>query len=228
MNEIMKIENVYKDYSIRNKQISVLKNINLEIENGKITFILGPSGAGKSTLLHIMGTLDTPTKGKVYYKNTDLFSLNDKKLSDFRNTNIGFIFQFHYLLNDFNAYENVLLPYLFKNKNKNNIKYKIEELFKELGIIDRMYHKPNELSGGEQQRIAIARAIINQPSIVLADEPTGNLDSKNTHFAMNFIKKLNTEQNMTFVIITHNRELIQYADRIINIKDGEIIIENHI
>ncbi len=223
MNNIITVKNLTKKYKILNSEISVLKGIDLEIEEGKINFILGPSGAGKSTLLHIMGSLDTPSEGEVFYKDMNVFSQSDKNLSKWRNKNIGFVFQFHYLLNDFNAYNNILLPYTFSKKNLKHGKARTEELMEMLKITHRKEHKPSELSGGEQQRIAVARALINNPTVILADEPTGNLDSENTHFIMEFFKKLNQENNTTFIIITHEKELSSYADRIINLKDGAIV-----
>ncbi|MCK4523982.1 ABC transporter ATP-binding protein, partial [candidate division WOR-3 bacterium] len=178
MNNIITVKNLTKTYKILNSEISVLKNIELEIEQGKINFILGPSGAGKSTLLHIMGSLDTPSEGEVFYRDMNIFSQNDGKLSKWRNKNIGFVFQFHYLLNDFNAYNNILLPYTFSGKNIKQGKARTEELMEMLKITYRKEHKPSELSGGEQQRIAVARALITEPKVILADEPTGALDSK--------------------------------------------------
>ena len=223
MNNIISVKNLTKKYKILNSEISVLKNIDLEIEQGKINFILGPSGAGKSTLLHIMGSLDTPSEGQVFYKDMNIFSQSDGDISKWRNKNIGFVFQFHYLLNDFNAYNNILLPYTFSGKSMKHGKARTEELMEMLKITYRKEHKPSELSGGEQQRIAVARALINNPKVILADEPTGNLDSENTHFIMEFFKNLNQENNTTFIIITHEKELSSYADRIINLKDGMII-----
>lgn len=223
MNSIFTVSDLNRDFKVTDKTIRVLNNINLEIEEGKVTFILGPSGAGKSTLLHIIGALDSPTSGKVLYKGEDIHSLNDKKQAKWRNKNIGFIFQFHYLLNEFLAYENVMLPSLFMNNSFKESAKNARGLLGELGLEERTEHKPNELSGGEQQRVAIARALINDPDVILADEPTGNLDSKNTQFVMDFFKKINSEKKKTFIIITHNEELLKYADRAVNMKDGFIV-----
>ncbi|MEO0234227.1 MAG: ABC transporter ATP-binding protein [candidate division WOR-3 bacterium] len=222
MNSIFKIVDLKKSYFVKDKKIDVLKGINLEIEEGKITFILGPSGAGKSTLLHILGTLDSPTDGKVFFRNELIHSLDDKSKSRWRNEKIGFIFQFHYLLNEFLAYENVMLPHLFLTKNFFKSKKKAIELLDSLSLSDRIYHKPNEMSGGEQQRIAIARALINDPEIILADEPTGNLDSKNSENVMDIFKKINFEKKTTFLIITHNEELVKHGDRVVKLVDGVI------
>lgn len=223
MSSILKARGVTKRYTIMNKSVDVLKNINLPIEEGKIIFIKGPSGAGKSTLLHILGSLDEPTEGSVYYRETELYELPDRKLSSWRNRNIGFIFQFHYLLNDFTASDNILLPYMF-SKNKLAVgRERTDMLMNNLGVYHRKDHKPSELSGGEQQRIAVARALVNDPQIILADEPTGNLDSVNTHFIMEFFRELNKEEGKTFVIVTHENELIQYADSVVNLKDGVLV-----
>ncbi len=222
MSNIFRINGVTKDYKILNNSVSVLKGIDLNIEQGKMNFILGPSGAGKSTLLHIIGSLDKPSHGEVLYKDTNIFSLSDKKLSEWRNENIGFVFQFHYLLNDFSAFDNVMLPYIFSGGKLSEGRRRTTELLKKLGMLHRQKHKPSELSGGEQQRIAVARAMINNPDVILADEPTGNLDSENTLFIMDFFKQLNDESSTTFIIITHEQNLTNYSHRIIRIRDGNI------
>ncbi|MDY6786959.1 MAG: ABC transporter ATP-binding protein [candidate division WOR-3 bacterium] len=223
MSSILKARGVTKRYTVMNKSVDVLKNIDLPIEEGKIVFIKGPSGAGKSTLLHILGSLDKPTEGSVYYRDTELYKLSDRKLSRWRNRNIGFIFQFHYLLNDFTAADNILLPYMFSQNKLSVGRERTDMLMNNLGVYHRKDHKPSELSGGEQQRIAVARALVNDPQIILADEPTGNLDSVNTHFIMEFFRELNREEGKTFVIVTHENELTQYADSVVNLKDGVLV-----
>ncbi len=222
MNDIYRIENLKKSYSIQNRHIEVLKGLSFTVKEGSITFILGPSGAGKSTLLHIMGTLDKPTSGEVIYNEQNIFNQPDSKKSKWRNEKIGFVFQFHYLLNDFNALENAAMPYMINTFNMNEAMKRSELLLDKLGLGSRTMHKPSELSGGEQQRVAVARALVNGPEVILADEPTGNLDSANTEFVMNFIKNINEEEKRTFVIITHNEELTRYAQHIIRINDGNI------
>ncbi|MFO8062832.1 MAG: ABC transporter ATP-binding protein [bacterium] len=225
MNSILRASGVTKRYTVMKKSVDVLKSIDLPIEEGKIIFIKGPSGAGKSTLLHILGSLDKPTEGSVYYRDTELYKLSDRKLSRWRNKNIGFIFQFHYLLNDFTAADNILLPYMF-SKNKLSVgRERTDMLMNNLGVYHRKDHKPSELSGGEQQRIAVARALVNDPQIILADEPTGNLDSVNTHFIMEFFRELNRKEGKTFVIVTHENELTQYADSVVNLRDGLLVTD---
>ncbi|MGE3063802.1 MAG: ABC transporter ATP-binding protein [bacterium] len=222
MSNIFTISNLCRDFNVSDKTIRVLDNINLEIEEGKITFILGPSGAGKSTLLQIIGTLDSPTEGNVLFRSENIHRLSDSKQAKWRNQKIGFIFQFHYLLNEFLAFENVMLPSLFMSSSLSASSKRAKELLSEMGLEERIMHKPNELSGGEQQRVAISRALINDPDVILADEPTGNLDSKNTKGVMELFKKINSDKKKTFIIITHNEELLQYADRVVNMKDGKI------
>lgn len=222
MNSIFTVRNLRKRYKILNNEVEVLKGIDLDIEEGRINFILGPSGAGKSTMLHIIGSLDKPSDGSVLFRETDIFSMSDSKLSRWRNENIGFVFQFHYLLNDFSAFDNVMLPYIFSGRNIGEGRLRTEELLEQLNMSHRKRHKPSELSGGEQQRIAVARAMINRPEVILADEPTGNLDSANKQFIMEFFSKLNREYGTTFILITHEQNLTPYAHRIISLKDGLI------
>lgn len=222
MSSVFTLIDLCRDFCIGEKKIRVLNGINLEIEEGKVTFILGPSGAGKSTLLQIMGTLDSPTKGDVLYRGENIHKMSDGKQALWRNKNVGFIFQFHYLLNEFLAYENVMLPSLFMKNSFSSASKRAKDILSEMGLKERILHKPNELSGGEQQRVAIGRALINDPDVILADEPTGNLDSSNTKSVMELFKKINAEEKKTFVIITHNEELLQYADRVVFMKDGAI------
>ncbi len=206
-------------------RLHILKGIHLEVLQGEVVSIVGPSGAGKTTLLQILGTLDKPTKGEIRIDNVNPFSLSEKKLSAFRNQNIGFIFQFHQLLPEFTAVENVILPALIKGKSKKEaIKY-ADQLFDILGIGKRKTHRPSELSGGEQQRFAVARALINEPKIIFADEPSGNLDSKNSEELHQLFFDLRDQLNQTFVIVTHNKQLANMTDKTFTMKDGLIITE---
>ncbi|MPM20241.1 Lipoprotein-releasing system ATP-binding protein LolD [bioreactor metagenome] len=201
-------------------QLQVLKGINLTIEKNEIISILGASGAGKTTLLHIMGTLDKPDSGQILYDGTDVFSLGERKLNTFRNKHIGFVFQFHHLLPEFTAVENVCIPAYIGGMNKAEAADKAEKLLTTLGLRDRMSHKPSALSGGEQQRVAVARALINDPDVILADEPSGNLDSDHARELHELFVKLRNEMNQTFVIITHNPDLARLSDRQIMMRDG--------
>ncbi|NPA51357.1 MAG: ABC transporter ATP-binding protein [Aquificae bacterium] len=215
-------QNLEKIYHTKTDIVHALKGISIQIQKGNMVAVMGPSGSGKSTFLHLLGGLDRPTKGKVYIDETDIFSLSDNQLAKFRNQKIGFVFQFHYLLPELTALENVLVPVKLyqKNKTTNNKAY---NLLKELGLEKRIDHLPSQLSGGEQQRVAIARAIINSPDIILADEPTGNLDSKNTQKVMNILKELNEKKNTTIVIATHDKEVAKYCKYILHMKDGKIV-----
>lgn len=203
-------------------KLAVLKGIDLEINKSEIVTIVGASGAGKSTLLHILGTLDHPDKGKVFIHDNDVFSKNAKNLAAFRNKSLGFVFQFHNLLPEFSALENVMIPGLIGKKEERQVKTRAAELLGMLGLGDRINHKPSELSGGEQQRTAVARAMINSPDLILADEPSGNLDSKNAEDLHELFFRLRREIGQTFVIVTHNEHLSEMADRRIEIKDGTI------
>ena len=203
-------------------KLQILKGVDLDIKRGEIVTIVGPSGAGKSTLLHIIGTLDSPEAGNVHINGVSVNSLSPKKLSAFRNEHIGFIFQFHHLLPEFTALENICIPAYIAKKGKTEAKaYEFLEL---LGLAHRADHKPNELSGGEQQRVAVARALINNPSIILADEPSGNLDSKNAESLHHLFVDLRDRLNQTLVIVTHNENLANMADRIVHMKDGLITL----
>lgn len=207
-------------------ELEVLKGVSLNIEKGEIVAIVGPSGAGKTTLLQILGTLDLPTTKnytKLTINNNNLLELKDKSLSKFRNQHIGFIFQFHQLLPEFTALENVCIPAFIANKSKKEAELKAKELLDFLGLSDRTEHKPNELSGGEQQRVAVARALINNPDVIFADEPSGNLDSTSAKKLHELFFTLRDKFNQTFVIVTHNEELANMADRKLEMKDGKII-----
>jgi ABC-type antimicrobial peptide transport system, ATPase component len=210
---------IYKNYG----SLPVLKGVDVEITKGEIVSIAGSSGAGKSTLLHILGTLDYADKGEIFLENDRIDKLKGKKLAAFRNTHIGFVFQFHHLLPEFTALENVCIPGWIAGRKRKEVMGRAQELLNILGLKDREEHKPNELSGGEQQRVAVARALINNPSIVMADEPTGNLDSANAKELHNLFIDLRNRFQQTFLIVTHNEELAQMSDRILHMKDGKII-----
>lgn len=218
---LLDIKEIKKSYKIsKEKNLEVLKGINLQINREEIVAIVGKSGAGKSTLLHLIGTLDTPDSGKIFFDGTDVYSLKEKQLSKFRNSKIGFIFQFHHLLPEFTAIENVMIPSMVSGKED---KARAIELLKEVGLEDRKNHRPNEISGGEAQRIAIARALINSPALILADEPTGNLDTQNADAIMNLIFDLRDKFKQTFIIVTHNEEFAMRCDRVIRMNDGVIV-----
>ena len=216
---MIKITDISKSFD----KLSVLKGINSHIKKGEIVSVTGPSGAGKTTLLQIIGTLLDADRGSVLIDNTDITQLNQKKLAEFRNEHIGFVFQFHHLLPEFTAIENICMPAFIKGTDKKTAIKKAEELLSFLNLSDRAEHKPNEMSGGEQQRVAVARALINNPSVILADEPSGNLDTENKKALHQLFFSLREEFNQTFVIVTHNNELAQMSDRIIKLKDGIII-----
>ncbi|MBI1767917.1 MAG: ABC transporter ATP-binding protein [Bacteroidetes bacterium] len=203
--------------------LPVLKGVNIEIQKGEVVAIVGASGAGKSTLLHILGSLDIPDEGEVKVNGTNLFLQNGKMLAEFRNKNLGFVFQFHNLLPEFTAIENVMIPALIAKEDQKKIKDRANELLKSLGLESRIAHKPSELSGGEQQRVAVARALINSPLLIFADEPSGNLDSKNATELHQLFFQLRKDFNQTFVIATHNQEFASMADRKLEIKDGVIL-----
>ncbi len=213
------IENIHKSYG----DLKVLKGVNLAIEQGKVVSIVGASGAGKSTLLQIIGTLDLPNQGSVKINDVVANNLNDKQLSLFRNKNIGFVFQFHHLLPEFTALENICIPAFIRKTPKAEAEKKANELLAILGLSERANHKPSELSGGEQQRVAVCRALINNPSVILADEPSGNLDSASAKDLHELFFKLREEFNQTFIIVTHNEELADMADQKLVMKDGNIV-----
>ena len=212
-------QNIYKSY----EGLEVLKGVSLNIKQGEIVSIIGASGAGKSTLLQILGTLTKSDKGSIQINNQTIQNLNSKDLSKFRNQEIGFIFQEHQLLPEFSALENVCLPYWIQQGSKKDAEIRAKEILSELGLADRLNHKPMELSGGEQQRVAVARALINKPSVIFADEPSGNLDSANAKKLHKLFFELRERHDQTFVIVTHNREFAEMSDRMLEMKDGLII-----
>lgn len=216
---MLSAKGIYKNYGA----LPVLKGVDIKIEKGEIVSISGSSGAGKSTLLHILGTLDYADEGEIFLEDERVDKLKGKKLAAFRNTHIGFVFQFHHLLPEFTSLENVCIPGWIAGRKRKEVLEKAEELLNILGLQNRGEHKPNELSGGEQQRVAVARALINNPSIVMADEPTGNLDSANAKELHKLFIDLRNRFQQTFLIVTHNEELAQMSDRILHMKDGKII-----
>jgi lipoprotein-releasing system ATP-binding protein len=211
--------NIQKYYG----ELWVLKGVDVEIKKGEIVSIAGPSGSGKSTLLHILGTLDNPDKGEIFLQNKKVSDLRGKPLAAFRNKHIGFVFQFHHLLPEFSALENVCIPGWLAGRRKKEVEEAAKQLLNTLGVGERLENKPNALSGGEQQRVAVARALINNPDIIFADEPTGNLDSANARELHQLFFQLREKFQQTFLIVTHNEELAQISDRILHMKDGKII-----
>ena len=223
MSIILSSENITKSYqSTKKVKLEVLKSISVEIEANKISVIVGASGAGKSTLLHLLGGLDRPDSGKVFFEQKNIFDLNNDKLAKFRNENMGFVFQFHHLLPEFTALENVSIPQMIKGVSLKSASENSLRLLEIVGLKDRAEHKPAELSGGEQQRVAVARALANDPKIIFADEPTGNLDSANSDSIHKLLFDLRDNFKKTFVIVTHNPALMELADVIFEIKDGVI------
>lgn len=215
---MIKAQHIHKSFS----NLHVLKGVDLTVDRGEIVAIVGKSGAGKSTLLHILGTLDLADEGTLKINGQLISELNDRKLAAFRNNNIGFVFQFHHLLPEFSALENVTIPALIQNQNEDHARSKAKELLDYLGLSERLKHKPNQLSGGEQQRVAIARSLINQPAVVFADEPTGNLDSNTSAELHELIFQLRKDLQQTFIIVTHNEELAHMSDRRLEMEDGRL------
>ncbi|MBI5808431.1 MAG: ABC transporter ATP-binding protein [Ignavibacteriales bacterium] len=225
MNEIiLQAENIFKSYSVDEKsKVEVLKGVSIQLEKSKINMIIGASGAGKSTLLHVISGLDFPDSGNVFINSLNIFSISEEKLSKFRNKHIGFVFQFHHLLPEFSALENVAIPIMIAGTSLNKAKQKASEILEMVGLKDRSNHKPSELSGGEAQRVAVARALANNPDIIFADEPTGNLDSTNSELIHQLIFDIRDKFQTTFLIVSHNPELIKLGETIYEMKDGKII-----
>ncbi len=217
------VTDLSKSFPMGGQTLTVLKGVNLQIQRGELIAVVGASGAGKSTLLHIIGTLDRPTKGTVHFDGQDMFKLSEGEQAEFRNRRIGFVFQFHHLLPEFTALENACMPALIQRRQKADIEPEAIALLEEVGLGARLHHKPGELSGGEQQRVAVARALLQKPDLVLADEPTGNLDTHTGDALFAMMRALNKARGTTFVIVTHNDKLSAQADRIIHMQDGQIV-----
>ena len=218
---IMKLEDVDKFYNETGHKLHILRKLNLEVKKGEFVSILGKSGSGKSTLLNVMGLLDKIDSGKIWINDREVSSLSEDEINNIKNNFLGFVFQFHYLMSEFTALENIMIPALLNNfKNKNVIEKEAKNLLEIVGLAERMKHKPNQLSGGEKQRVAIARAMINKPSLILADEPTGNLDEDTSEMIFSLFKKINKEHNQSIVVVTHARDLSQVTDRQIYLKKG--------
>lgn len=223
---LIKLEDIWKIYQLGEVELTVLKGVDLEIAPGSFVVILGPSGSGKSTLLHIIGLLDAPTRGKVLLENKDVSWFSEDKLAQIRGQKIGFIFQQFNLLPNLNALENIMIPMVFQGIPENKRKERAEFLLSSVGLKKRIFHRPAELSGGEQQRVAIARALANDPEIVVADEPTGNLDSSTGKQIMEILISLHKKEQKTMVVVTHDPHIAEYSKQILNIKDGQLIYNN--
>jgi lipoprotein-releasing system ATP-binding protein len=217
---LVTVQNVTKTFEHEGRSLEVLKGIDLQIDSGEMVTIVGPSGAGKSTLLHLIGTLDLPTGGRILYRGRDVTRLGSSELAEFRNRSIGFVFQFHHLLPEFTALENVMMPGLIQGSQR--LEDRARQLLDEVGLTDRLTHRPGELSGGEQQRVALARALLMKPQLVLADEPTGNLDSQTSDSVQSLIFDLNQRHGITFLIVTHSRDFAAMMPRQVSMKDGRI------
>lgn len=219
---MIQVIDLHRSFRMSDESLHILKGVTFDIKAGEMLAIVGPSGVGKSTLLTLLGALDRPTSGKVLFEDIDLFAQTDLELAQFRNQKIGFIFQFHHLLHEFTALENVMMPGLISRRSQKKLKIAALELLDGVGLSHRVHHKPGELSGGEQQRVAIARALVLNPKLILADEPTGNLDTHTSDEVFELLRTLNRERGMTFVLVTHNEKLSLQADRLITMVDGNI------
>ncbi len=222
METLISAKNLNKTFSMSGRDLHVLKDVSLEINKGEMTALMGPSGVGKSTLLHILGALDRPSSGEVLYEEKNIFDLKNDDLAGFRSRAIGFVFQFHHLLPEFNTIENIIMPALIAGKDYGDAREKAELFLNDVGLADRSLHKPGELSGGEQQRVAVARALMLDPMVVLADEPTGNLDTQTGEEIFSLLKEFN-KKGITFIIVTHNEDIASQCEKNISMKDGRII-----
>ncbi len=220
---LLEVENLNKSFFQSWGEVQVLRGLDLTLQTGIMLAVVGESGVGKSTLLQILGALERPTSGTVYFEGQELFRMGDAELARFRNRKVGFIFQFHHLLPEFTALENVMMPALLGGRSWKEARQRAQELLAEVGLSERLFHRPGELSGGEQQRVAVARALINDPQLVLADEPTGNLDSKTSEAIQRLLRELNLNKGLTFVVVTHNEVLAHKMDRIVRLFDGKAV-----
>jgi lipoprotein-releasing system ATP-binding protein len=223
LKDLIQALQLHKSFGNGTKKVDVLKGIDLTFDQGERVAIVGVSGVGKTTLLHILGTLDRPTTGKVLYRGKDIFTLNERELALFRNREIGFVFQFHHLLPEFNALENTMMPCLIQGISKKEAAFRAETILSLVGLKERLSHKPGELSGGEQQRVAVARALVLEPKVLLADEPTGNLDTKTGESVFHLLQELNQIKGVTLIVVTHNLKLASQLPRQINLVDGKAL-----
>lgn len=221
-NILLQCMGIAKSYQDGNNEVNVLSHLDLTLNSHELLAITGRSGSGKSTLLHILGTLDKPSSGRVMFKGQDIHQLNASKQATFRNNELGFIYQFHHLLAEFSALENIMMPLLIAGLNKSESQRRALTMLKQVGLKDRAHHKPSQLSGGERQRIAIARALVNEPSLVLADEPTGNLDSENAQAIFELLRELRDKKGTSFVVVTHDNHLANKLDRVVNLSSGQL------
>ncbi len=219
---VISVDKVYKRYAQADATVEVLQGVQMQVASREMVAIVGPSGAGKSTLLHLIGGLDRPTQGRICCAGADLSQLSDRRLADFRSRRIGFVFQFHHLLPEFSALENAMMPAFIQRRPKQEVEHQARELLASVGLADRLHHRPGALSGGEQQRVAVARALINNPDVVLADEPTGNLDRGTGQTIQTLLRQLNQELGQTFVIVTHDQKFAVHMDRVISLVDGKV------